>query len=50
MTHIMSQEFHAGDSFEPMIGFMGLDGWKGMGAVDSYESADGFRTMAHYES
>ena len=50
MTHITSHGFHACDSFEHMIGFMGLAGWKGMCAVDSYESADGFRTMPHYES
>jgi len=35
---------------ERVIGFMRLDRWKRMCAVDSYESADGFRTMTHYES
>ena len=50
MTHITSHGFHAGDSFEGMIGFIGFDRWKGMCAVDSYELADGFRTMTHYES
>ena len=50
MTHITSNGFHACDSFEYMIGFMGLDQWKVMCTVDSYESADGFRTMTHYES
>ena len=52
MTHITSHGFHACDSFESMIRFMGLDRWKGMCAVqlDSYESADGFHTMTHYES
>jgi len=50
MTHITSHGFHACDSFERMIGFMGLDRLKRMCAVDPYESADGFRTMTHYES
>ena len=50
MTHIISHGFYACDSFERVIGFMGLDRWKWMRAVDSYESAEGFRIMTHYES
>ena len=40
MTHITSHGFRGCDSFERMIGFMGLNRWKGMCAVDSYESAE----------
>ena len=50
MTHITSHGFHTCGPFERMIGFMGLDRGKGMWAVDSYESTEGFRTMTHYES
>jgi len=50
MTHIKSHGFYAGDSFERMIGFIAWDQRKEVCAVDSYESADGFRTMTHYES
>ena len=50
MTHVTSHGLHTCDSFERMIEIMGLDRWKGICAVDSYESADGFRTMTHYES
>jgi len=50
MTHITSHGFHPSDSFERMIGFMGLDRLKRRGAVDSYESANGFCTMTHDES
>jgi len=50
MTHIMGHGFYAGNSFERIIGFIGLDRQKEICAVDTYESADGFRTMTHYES
>jgi len=50
MIRITSHGFHACDSFERMIEFMGFDRRKDMGAVDSYESADGFRTMTNHES
>jgi len=50
MTHITSHGLHACHSFDGMIAFMGLDRLKRRCAVGAYESADGFRTMTHYES
>jgi len=50
MTPIMSHGFHTCDLFEPMSAWLDLDELIGMCAVDWYKSADGFRTMTHYES
>ena len=50
MTQITRHGFHACDSFELMIWFIGLDREKRTCVVDLQESADGFRTMTNYES
>ena len=51
MTHIMSQGFHAGDSFEYMTLFMGFD-WLNLNGIlrsDSCKLPDGFHAMTHDE-